>query len=253
MEVRIPTNFELEFYSRSCLFAKYAVGLGEDQDYQSIMTNAQVAITGSREVLVTANGQYMVAMAVDLLARFCKHLALVIPGDIPFVIRTPIACSENLLDCLLDKAQEINPLIQLDIVSGHRKGLYDAALVIGQYERELGNTVYINSDGWLAYVDTDGNSFSWVNNNPNPIGAYTAACLGVAEIFKVIMSKLSKRNLFSTASSGSYVFSAFDYGFRTNRLINPVMTKVSLPRPIHLISMGAINSALLYTLCSVPS
>lgn len=66
------------------------------------------------------------------------------------------------------------------------------------------------------------------------------------------MSKLSKRSLFNTMSSGSYIFSALDYGFKTSRLVNPPLTKVSLLRPIYLISMGAINSALLYTLCSIP-
>lgn len=252
MEVTIPSNFESAFYNRTCLFAKYTVGRGEDQDYQSLMANAHVAIVGSREILATKNGQYMLTMAVDLLARFCKHLALVMPDDIPLAIHTPIAHSENLLGCLTGRAQEINPSIHLDIACRHRKSLYDAALVVGQHKGELGNTVYINSDGWLAYVDTEGNSFGWVSNNPNPVGAYTAACLGVAEIFKAIMAKLSKRNLFNTASSGSYIFSTLDYGFRTNRLINPTLNRVSLLRPIHLISMGAINSALLYTLCSIP-
>lgn len=252
MELSIPSNFESEFYSRSCLFARYTVGLGKDQDYQSVMANAQVAIAGTRGVLVTPNGQYMITMAVNLLARFCKHLALVVPDDIPLAICTPVAYSENLLGCLTGNAREINPLIQLDIVSERRKGLYDAALVIGQYEGELGNTIYINSDGWLAYVDTEGNSFGWASDNPNPIGAYTAACIGVAEIFKALMSKLSERSPVTTASSGSYIFSALDYGFKTTRLINPTLTKVSLLRPIHLISMGAINSALLYTLCSFP-
>lgn len=252
MGVTIPQNFESEFYSRSYLFAKYAVGSGKDQNYQSIMANAQIAIAGLREILAIPNGQYMVTMATNLLARFCKRLALIIPDDIPSLIHPPLAYSENLLGCLAGMTQEINPLIELEIVSTDRKGLYDAALVVGQYKGELGKTVYINSDGWLAYIDTDGNHFSWIGDNPNPIGAYTAASLGVAEIFKTIMSKLSMRNRFATTPSGSYVFSTLDYGFRNNKLGGIKLSKTAQIGSLHMISMGAINSAVLYTLSSIP-
>jgi molybdopterin/thiamine biosynthesis adenylyltransferase len=252
MVTTTPANFESEFFSRSCLFTKYAVGLGENQNYQSIMSNAEVAITGSQQELARPNGQLMATMVANLLSRFSRHLTLIIPDDIPLLIEPPMAHCTNLVECLASVIKNINPTVQLEIISEGKNGLYDAVLVIGRYKKELGRTIYIASDGWIAYVDTEGNSFGWVSNNSNAIGAYTAACLGAAEIFKITMSKLGRRNLFNTASSGSYIFSALDYGFRVNRLANPVLPRVYFSRPAHLISLGAINSALLYTLRSIP-
>ena len=90
----------------------------------------------------------------------------------------------------------------------------------------------------------------WASENYNPIGAYVASCIGVAELFKILFAQLKQKLPYRYI--GSLVFSAFDYGFMFSPLINPFLPKIVSLEEIHFVSMGAINSGVLYALCAVP-
>lgn len=250
MNIKLPDNFVEEFYSRTLLFSKYSVGSGKDLEYFTRLKSIEVAITGPKEILQTFNGQHMLFMIANLLSRFCLSIDLVLPSDIKTTIKFPFAKKDYLSACLESLCKKINPCLSLE--KGNKQKRYDIVIAIGSCETDLGRTIFINSDGWIAYVNTQGNPLDWVSNNPNPIGAQTAACIGAAEAFKAMFSTFKESNPYNTIAGGSIVFSTFDYGFKNNPMINPRLPTSIFIDTLDLISLGAINSATLYTLCAIP-
>ena len=184
-----------------------------------------------------------------MLARFCGTVILNIPSDIGLSIRPCLVKAASLLDHLKSMCLRINPAIQ--IVTGREPHPRPrATIAIGFDNENIGRTVSINSDGWLAYVDTEGNSLNWTTHNANPTGALVAACFGAAEVFKLLFLGKTQCTLNPV---GSLVFSALDYGFRHGSVISPPLPQSIDIGIVHLISMGAINSAVLYALCSLPN
>jgi molybdopterin/thiamine biosynthesis adenylyltransferase len=245
--MNIPKNFLEEFLSRTIVFAKYNfTSKCEDKQYIETLTSARVAITGNKEVLSTYNGQHMLLMSLNLLSRFCINIDLIIPNDIKINTKSPQLDGYNLLASLLDLAKNINPQININHFED-TENRYDCVIAIGDYYRSYGKTISINSDGWISFIDTEGNSFSWTSDNNNPIGAYASACFGVAELFKIIFKRIK-----NIPRIGSQIFSSFDYGFQKNSSANPSLPSDIKIENLHFVSMGAINSSVLYTLCSIP-
>ena len=244
--MNIPENFLSEFHSRTLLFARSAfVSNMGDEKYAERLATVKIAITGTRQHFESANGQYALLMLISLLSRFCLKIDIVFSADVKTVIKHPFISDRYFVSNLLNLARLINPVIDITVSDGTLKR-YDFVVVVGDQSGDRGKSVFINSDGWIAYVNTESNSISWVSKNINPVGAYVAACMGAAELFKAIFAKYQQR-----PRIGSLIFSAFDYGFRTMPLYNPPIPPSVNINDINFISMGAINSAVLYTLCSI--
>ena len=169
MNVNIPHNFIEEFFNRTILFSKYSIGSGKDLEYLNRLRSAEVAITGSKEILQTFNGQHMILMVANLLSRTFFNIDLIIPSDIKTEIRFPFVNENDLSICLENLCRKINPCLKLG--SGNKQKRYDIVVAIGSIKRDLGNTIIINSDGWIAYANAQDNSFCWISENANPIGA----------------------------------------------------------------------------------
>lgn len=241
----------IQFFSRSILFARYSVRGLERTTIPSHLETARVAVTGNELLLRTPNGQHMVLMAVNLLCRFCSHLDIVIPQDIDAMIDFPVARRTKLLDNLLELAVNVYPAIELRAET-KLTAPYNVVLGIGSASVESGSTVTINSDGWIAHLCTEGNQLPWTSELQNPIGAHVAASLGAADVFKAVLRRVKGCNQLDVRPSGSFVFSAFDYGFASSANANPPLP-TSIPLgTVHLISAGAINSSVAYSLRAVP-
>ncbi len=248
----LSENFIEDFYSRTVLFVKTLVGPGvEEAAILDHLLSRRVAIAGFEEVLLRPNGQYMAAMTVNLLSRFCPNLTLFVPERIPCTLNIPLLNQLPLAEALVNLAQAINPHASVS-VNPTAASNYHATIAIGGGAKHVPVTVTINSDGWISYVDTNSNTLGWVSENANPIGAYSSACLGVAEVFKQLLYLLLKRESFTTLRIGSLAFSALDYGFRKRPFVNPPLPRSVTLGSLHFISMGALNSAVLYGLCSLP-
>ncbi len=241
----------IQFFSRTVLLAQYSIRGLERTSIPSRLETARVAVTGNQLLLRTPNGQHMALMAVNQLCRFCSHLDIVMPRDIDTVIDSPAACKTKLLDNLLELPVNVYPAIEVRAPT-RLTAPYDVVLSIGSASVGSGSTVIINSDGWMAYLSTEGNQLSWTSELQNPIGAHAAASLGVAEVFKTVFRKVSGCNQLDVRPSGSLIFSAFDYGFAGSANANPPLPKSIPLGTVHLISAGAINSSLAYSLRAVP-
>ena len=244
----IPDNFLSEFYSRTLLFARstFVTDLS-DEKYLNNLTTAEIAVTGTKEHFESANGQHMFLMLINLLSRFCLRIDLIVTREVKTAIRHPFIIGNSFIENLLDLSKKINPMIDVRVSDGKQKR-YDCVMVIGDQYREIGKSIIINADGWIAYANTESNSISWISKNINPVGAYVAACIGAAELFKSIFGRFHNK-----PRIGSLTFSAFDYGFRNIPFCNPLLPASASIHDINFISMGAINSAVIYTLCSIPN
>lgn len=244
---KLPHDFEKQFFSRSLLFAKYVMRIPKDRDALRIFKNAKVSITASKELLKVPNGQHMALMSANLLSRFCSNISLCIPPDIETAIDFPMATEYYLWSSLEKLCKAVNPSINIG-PKPRSDEKCDASIIIGSGKVGTGAKISVNSHGWIAYINTEGGDFSWVSPNQNPIGAQLAACIGVAELFKALFSNES----INIPPSGSFIFSAFDYGFKENAMLNPPLPSSIPIETVHLISAGAINSATAYALRSIP-
>lgn len=249
---QLPANFIRDFYSRTILFIKTLVdSKTEDSQILDRLLSRRVSVTGAKEVLVTRNGQFMAAMTVNLLARWCPNLTLLMPETVPVMVRIPLLEQGNLGEALVNLARAINPYASVSLNPASASN-YHASIAVGRGIRAVPATVTVNCDGWISFVDTNENSFDWASDNTNPIGAYISACLGAAEVFKTLFCHLSKKGGPLNIPTGSLVFSTLDYGFRKGPFVNRRLpTSIELGS-LAVISMGALNSAVLYALCSLP-
>jgi len=247
---KLPVSFIEDFYSRTLLFVKTlnpAIANGAILDQ---FRSGNIAIVATEAVLMKPNGQFMAAMTVNLLSRLCPNLTLVIPESVPSVVDIPLLEQGFFADALVKMAYSINPFAEIAL-NPIKSSRYAAILAVSDGPKNIPPTVTINSDGWISYVDTNGNSLKWVSENSNPVGAYTSACLGVTEVFKRLLYRLTKKESFSTLPVGNLVFSSLDYGFGNRPFLNPPLPSCIRLGSLHFISMGALNSAVLYTLCSL--
>ncbi len=246
----VPENYLTEFFSRTLLFTRSTFTPEfemADEKYLRQLSTSEIAISGTREHFESASGQYMALMLINLLSRFCLKIEIVLIGDVHTVISHPFVTGNSFIENVLDLAKKINPSIDVRVSDGRQKR-YDYVIVIGDQNREIGKSIYINADGWIAYANTESNGTSWISKNINPIGAYVAACVGAAELFKSIFARFKHRQRI-----GSLIFSAFDYGFKNIPAYNPPIPTLLNINNANFISMGAINSAVLFTLCSFPN
>lgn len=247
----ISENFIQDFYSRTVLFVKTLVDPSvTDVAILHHLLSIRVAVVGSKEVLLQPNGQYMAAMTVNLLSRFCPNLTLFIPETMPCTANMPLLNQGPIAEALVRLAQAVNPCVSITL-NPPTASKYHASIAIGRGAKDVPSTVTINSDGWISFLDTNGNPLDWASENVNPIGAYISACLGVAEVFKEILFRLLKRETAATLRIGSLAFSALDYGFMRGPFVNPSLPGSFRLGSLHFISMGALNSAVLYALCSL--
>jgi molybdopterin/thiamine biosynthesis adenylyltransferase len=248
----LPQDFEAKFYSRTLLFAKYALRWKKtpnDAFLMSQLKKAHIAICCNKELLDTPNGQHIVLMSINLLSRFCQNLDLSMSKVQP-KINFPLINKTSFIDCLLKLFKAINPLGRIKPkIDPHR--LYDAVLVIGEENVRSKRTISVNSDGWLTYLYPDRKHFARISENQNPLGAQLSACFGVAEIFKAIFSKTLDCNPLDVSSSESLTFSILDYALNTPSTENPVLPESFHLGSIHLIGAGAIGSATAYSLRSI--
>lgn len=247
--MNIPEHFQRDFFDRTIRFVKETISKEKTfDDYLKVLTNIHIGVTGDRHILSTPNGQFMIFMTVNLLSRFCQNIDFVIPNDIKTIIRIPFVQENKLAASLQSWSQKINPLIQTRILE-KPKHLYDGSIAIGYCStQDFGETVFINSDGWFAFINTCENSLNWTSMKHNPIGAFSASCLGVSELFKIVMGRLQHpyKNI------GSFTFSTFDYGFSKAPLLNPELPANISLGDLTLVSLGALNSSLLMTLSYIP-
>ncbi|MCI0724483.1 MAG: hypothetical protein L0338_36795 [Acidobacteria bacterium] len=110
--------------------------------------------------------------------------------------------------------------------------------------------VEVASDGWLVFLNKG------VEPGPssNPVGAYLAACLAVAELFKHFLksSGLTANLKRPIALHQATQFSTFDYSIGRPEAPNPALPTGAKLGPVLIAGVGSGGSATILTLASMP-
>jgi len=243
-------NYEREFFDRTFRFVEQSLCPSDVRLALSRLETAKVAIVADEETLKATNGQHMTVLAANLLSRFCRHIDLFVPHSIETQLRLPILSHGNLITSLEDLCRQINPH---GIFRGNppQDHLYDASLVIGKGMVLRRNTIFINSDGWIACVSTDGEIISAMHNE-NAIGAHLAACFGAAEVFKGIFRGVEGIKEKYTKPLNSLSYSPLNNIPNEEPDENPRLPSKLDLGTIHLIGAGAVGCPVAYVLASIP-
>lgn len=136
-----------------------------------------VLLTGSREVLETANGRAMARDALLLLMRTTECLVVALPAGLDRLEAELQAWAQH---HAWDEVPAFRTL-PIDLTS------YAAILSIGGPPRTDLPWTVITSDGWNARATSTGTPISQACETANPVGALAAASLGVGEVFKRLL------------------------------------------------------------------
>lgn len=206
---------------------------------------------GPREA-TTVQGQLMLSFAVNLLARLfpvVRKLTVLVP-DAPLATRVPRWSAPTLRRHLNLLLTELSPPVHWNVVEGpHEEGT--CSLWLGEPSLVVAPTCFIGSEDWYVYVSP--NEPQPVRGH-NPVGAYAAACFGVAEIFKKLI--LNTQELFDgipiVPLDRWLAFSTFSYRARSAELNPSLPDRIDLGR-LTAVGLGAGGGAAAFTLATLPT
>lgn len=224
----------------------------EERALEQMLGPGRVAVILGPDLAATPQGQALVSFMVNLLGRLfpvMQNLHVVVPEDIPLVAHAPRWQAATLEGHLRRFLEALRPRVQW-AVAPRLSVQPNFALVIGAAMPPCEHTVYVGSDGWEATLSPS--EPVPVGVNVNPVGAYAAACLGVAEAWKRLLLAHSHllQGLPVIPLDAPLTLSTFTY-LASGGQVNP-----SLPSPLDLgrtsiVGLGAGGSAAAYTLASL--
>lgn len=133
---------------------------------------ASCTVTIDDSLLVTPAGLAMLTVSCNLLSRWCRDVAIVLPDSFFGIGRA-----------LLAQMHDADPFGNFRVTSSAFRtaaSLHIGPLLSGSPK----GCVCISSSGWFAAISRTQNAYLSPSNSENLIGAIAAACFGVAEVFK---------------------------------------------------------------------
>jgi len=213
----------------------------------SVQESTLVSVILSSEEENDYSKQVITEVAINLLARVFRHIFVDVPRDT--ICQLPGGKGLLLHEYLSSIPSQVREW------PGQSHEIEERFnVVVGSGEITSANTVYVNSNGWLAFIGRIPTPIKiLVEHENNPIGAVVAGCLGAAEIFKMAFgSKISKR---VTYVDKPISFSTFSYkvGDYSNwyYLENPEFGQAEL-NEVTVFGVGSIGSSMLHSLAFVP-
>ena len=217
-----------------------------------LLAPGRVALILDPELARKPQSQLLLSFAVNLLARLfpvVQDLRIVLPENVPLVADVPRWTARTLSDHLQRFLEALAPPLCWTFEREVTEEV-SSALVVGDVRPPCEQTVYVGSDGWEASVSPA--AAVPVGVGVNPVGAYTAACLGTSEVWKRLLR--THGDLFPGTppipSDTPITFSSFTY-VTSQGQPNP-----ALPSPLDLgrltiVGLGAGGGAAAYTLSSI--
>ena len=142
----------------------------------------------SSSVAEMRDAQVTFSAAANLLSRWCRRVTLVAPlRTIPY---PPLGSkSDNLVEIALKQMRDADPFGSFQAQDSPPHIQHDTALCIGNDLPELPVVcpVFVNANGWLAGISRRGPALISHTEQEICVGAIAAACLGVAQVFKMAL------------------------------------------------------------------
>jgi hypothetical protein len=149
------------------------------RDYQQ----ARCAVYLAPEQAATFAGQTMLLVAANLLSRWCRHVAIALPPTVAH----PSVAAGDLGELVLSQIRDADPFGDFRIVGVESVAASDVTLCLGGPAPRAagGRAIFITASGWLAGLSERNALVLPQNQAENLLGAVAAACLGVAQVFKI--------------------------------------------------------------------
>jgi len=166
-----------EFYALRDDRTNRCVGSGEYQ-------KARCALVISEDAVASFAGQVMLRVAANLLSRWCRRVTVVLPStDTESAVGLGVG---NLGEVVLAQMRDADPFGNFNL-SDQLPMDAPLKLCIGHGPSEVSDpaSVCINASGWLASISIGRAIPLEPSEVRNPLGAIAAACLGIAQLFKI--------------------------------------------------------------------
>lgn len=220
------------FHDRSATAASQIMQKFDLRAFERTLERRLIGVAFDESVLRSKEGQTTVELAVNLLARLYPRLAIIPLGE-------GAHATQRKLTAL---ARSINP--NIEIVSAQQN--LAACLVVGDTKvSKRWSPIYLGSQGWIARLSSSTPVGSGVS--ANPFGAAAAACFGAANAFRIIFAA----NLANPERDDDISLSLLDQAPDSAAPENAPLNAVDLGE-VHLIGVGAIGNAAVWTLARLP-
>jgi len=201
------------------------------QNYQL----AHCAVRLSPEIASTLEGQTMLLVAANLLSRWCRRVTIVAS---PVAIHPVLRMGDRTIgDLVLDQMLDADPFGEFEIASFANPS-NAVELQIGSGSAQA-RAVSINASGWLSSLSLGRSIELPAVTGHNTLGAVTAACLGVAQVFKIAVG-LPRTFWFREG-----VFDLFDLGWTRSSIDHPWPESPNIGK-ILMVGAGSVGSAAAY-------
>lgn len=211
--------------------------IAENQDYQRI----HVRLVAAPATTKTYAGQVQLLLAANMLSRWCRTLEFGFT-DVPLLLQLQLLPGMTLHQRIAAETQAADPFGNF-VFRPNRSNRVQYTLKIGSTSVNEPVNFTVDSDGWLVCAGRGDCSFVFSHAQHNPVGPALAACVGVADAFKVATKQPSSLLV------ERFVFSAFDLQMVSSNAYN------SLPMPerlylgnVQIIGIGSVGSAAVYLL-----
>jgi hypothetical protein len=189
--------------------------------------HVRCVVTLEENLLDSRTGRVLFHVVGNLLARWCRHVTLIVPTSDPLVEET------------LRVMRDADPY-GMFIATTNLGDDADVHLHLGRECQPIGDrTVVVDAGGWLSWVgESDGPVLAL--DEQNVLGAIGAACLGVAQAFKLALEVSAGDRL----RSGVFDWYSLSWSERGGP---DVLGPVALGRLL-LVGAGSVGSAVAYCL-----
>ncbi|MHA1962239.1 MAG: ThiF family adenylyltransferase [Candidatus Thorarchaeota archaeon] len=182
--------------------------------------------------------QVMALTTANTLSRWCRHITVQIPEDVPSLIPSS---DKNLRSVVEDIIQKSDPFCNLSFGDVNETD-FSRIISIGHGEYETVNPhIWIDGSGWIAgagYASSHPSSIT--SDDRNPVGPAFASCLGVAEAFRQAIGKTPPEPYDAWYSLSDFTKTSKD----PSNLKNPQYVTDGDFGTLHQIGCGAVGSSL---------
>jgi len=229
--------------------AQIACGPVDDADFGP----GRVRMIAGADAACMAQGQLCLSMAANLLARLwpvVQYLEIVLPGNVALLASVPKWAAPHLDAHIREMLSAVATRTRWRVAEAPR-GACDCSLALGDVRVTTSDQVSFGSDGWQAFVAPGATMPT--GEKVNPVGAYAAACLAVAEVWKrlLLASRIELSGAPVVPLEEPLSFSSLTYGVGDTG-VNPDLPDTASIDKLTMIGLGAGGGAAAHTLASVP-
>lgn len=207
-----------------------------------------IRLVAGQLTVCTYAGQVQLLVASNMLARWCRHIEFGFP-DAPLVDRLRGAGYTSLHDRIAGEVAGADPFGRFVFQSSPSA---DAQYTLKMGKDQIHEPVdfSVDADDWHAWAARGNTLFAPSHEGENPAGPTFAACIAVADAFKVATGVPENKRVGTTGVS------LFDFS------IISASSASATPRPpqcqvvdlgnVQMVGVGSVGSALVYLLTMLP-